>query len=175
MGYDRVEHVRKGISGDGLGGTSGKRDCNRTSGRNLNISTNEALGIYSDTELLKRWTYVGSDALYAAVGESWKYDHKFQSGWGQQKLRRMQSWEGRALFCTYRWGHHEFFYRLGKRASAAGGLSHMGRGAALFTSVTANFWALSNAWQSWERMGEVACFAYPRYGRMNALYKGGKY
>ncbi len=27
-------------------------------------------------------------------------------------------------------GHHEFFYGLGKRAAAAGGLFHMGRGAA---------------------------------------------
>ncbi len=48
---------------------------------------------------------------------------------GAAKLRRMESREGRALFCTCRSGHHGFFCGLGKRAAAVGGLSRMGRGA----------------------------------------------
>ncbi len=42
------------------------------------------------------------DGFYTAVGETRKNDHEDQNGWGLQKLRRMESQEGRALFYTYR-------------------------------------------------------------------------
>ncbi len=42
VGYDRIEQIREGVSGDRLGGTSGKRDCHRASSHNLNVSTDEA-------------------------------------------------------------------------------------------------------------------------------------
>ncbi len=77
------------------------------------------LAIRSTTGLLERWTHVGGYGFYTAVGESLKYSLEAQSGWGQQKRCRMGSREGRALFCTFRFGHHGFFYGLGKRAAAA--------------------------------------------------------
>ncbi len=52
------------------------------------------LAIYPSTGLLERWTHVGGDGFYTAVGESRKYDLETQSGWGQQKLHRMESREG---------------------------------------------------------------------------------
>ncbi len=45
VGYDKVEQIREGVSGDGLGGTSRKRDCHCASSRNLNVSTYEAFTI----------------------------------------------------------------------------------------------------------------------------------
>ncbi len=63
-------------------------------------------------------------------------------------------------------GHPGFFLGLGKRAAATVELLHIGRGA--------NFWTLSSAWQSRVRMGEDACIAYSRCGRMNALNRGRK-
>ncbi len=52
--------------------------------------------MYSSTGLLERWTHVGGDGFYTDVGESWKYDLEAQCGWGQQKLRRMESRENHA-------------------------------------------------------------------------------
>ncbi len=48
---------------------------------------------------------------------------------GQQSLRRIESWEGRTLFCTGRYGHDGLFCGLRKNAASTGELSHMGRGA----------------------------------------------
>ncbi len=42
-----MEQLREGVSGDGLEGTSGKRDSHRASSRNLNVSTDEAVTISS--------------------------------------------------------------------------------------------------------------------------------
>ncbi len=50
---------------------------------------------------------------------------------GQQKLRRIDSREGRVLRFTDRRGQRGFFYGLEKRVAAGGELSHKGRGAAL--------------------------------------------
>ncbi len=54
--------------------------------------------MYSSTELLERWTHADGDKFCAAVGESWNHGREAQNEWGQQKLRRMESWEGGALF-----------------------------------------------------------------------------
>ncbi len=65
----------------------------------------------------------------------------------------MESREGRALFCTK--DHYGFFYELGKIAADAGGLSHMGRGAApLQTSpqIFEHFLAPGNSGREWGRM-----------------------
>ncbi len=48
-------------------------------------------------------------------------------------------------FCTYRLGHHGFFYGLGKIAAVAGGLSHIGRGAARLQTSLQFFLTVSSA------------------------------
>ncbi len=58
--------------------------------------------VCSSTGLLERWTHVGGDGFYTAVEESWKYDLEARCGWGQRRLHREESREGRALFCTCR-------------------------------------------------------------------------
>ncbi len=80
------------------------------------------LAIYSSVGLLECWMRVGGDGFYTTVGKYSKYDREAQSGWGQQKLRRMECREGRSSFCTYRWVHHGFIYGLGKTASGTGEL-----------------------------------------------------
>ncbi len=44
----------------------------------------------------ERWTHVGDDESYTTVGEYSRYDLKTQCGWGQQRLRHMESRGGRA-------------------------------------------------------------------------------
>ncbi len=56
------------------------------------------LAVCFSAGLLEHWTHVGDAGFYIAVGESRKHDHEAQRGWAQQKLRRMESREGRALF-----------------------------------------------------------------------------
>ncbi len=72
-----------------------------------------------------------------------------------ERLRRVESRVGRALFCTCRQGHRGFFCGLGKRTAAAGGLSHMGRGAAPLqtsTQVFEHVLAPGNPGREWGRI-----------------------
>ncbi len=71
---------------------------------------------------LEGWMHVGHAGFYTAVDESSKYDSKARIGGWQQELCDMESWEGNVLFCTYRGGHHCFYYGLRKRAAVAGEL-----------------------------------------------------
>ncbi len=59
------------------------------------------LAICSSMGLLECGPHVSGDRFYTAVSESWKYGLEAQSGRGQQKLYRIESREGRALFCKY--------------------------------------------------------------------------
>ncbi len=107
MGYDRVEQIGEGVSGDGLEGNfweEGLPPC-----------------IQSQLECLHGWSvhnllwqlapvrhYSNAERMLTVTGftpplvnlES--MTSKLNAGGGQQRLRRMESREGRALFYTCR-------------------------------------------------------------------------
>ncbi len=68
--------------------------------------------------------YSSAERMLAATFKIWPVE-------AAKTWKRMESWEGLALFCTNKQGRHGFFHGLGKKVAAAGGLSHRGRGAAL--------------------------------------------
>ncbi len=157
VGYDRAEQIREGVSGDGLEGNFWEErlpPCIQSQLKCLHGGSVHNLF----------WQFVWTARKLNAC---WRRRVLHRCWWilkvwprslmrvGEQKLRHMESWEGRALFCTCRLGHHGFFYGLGKRATAVGGLSHMGHGAApLQTSpqVFQHFLAPGNPGREWGRM-----------------------
>ncbi len=59
-------------------------------------SSQSPLTIYFSTGLLERWTHVDGHGFNTSFDESWKYDRE------AQRLRRIESREGRAFFYTHR-------------------------------------------------------------------------
>ncbi len=81
--------------GTGQRGNSGKRDCHCASSRDLNVSTDVAVTISS----VSVWDYSDAERMLATTSLTpllVNLDLEAQCGWGQQRLRHMESRGGRA-------------------------------------------------------------------------------
>ncbi len=65
----------------------------------------------------------------------------------------------------------QIFLRTRQQSRSRWRAASYGTWRSIFTNVTANFLTLSIGWQSRERMGDGACIAHSRRGRINASYK----
>ncbi len=96
VGYDRVEQIREGVSGGGLEGASGKRDCHCAPSRNLNVSMDEAVTISSCNLFEHMLATTGFTPLLVNLESM---TSKPSKGGGSKTV---PSREGRASFCTCR-------------------------------------------------------------------------
>ncbi len=98
---DRVKQIREEVSGDRFEGDfleEGLSSCIQSLLEYLHRWSVHA--ICSSTGFLEHWTHVVDDGFYTAVSESRKYDREAQTGWGQEKLRRVEIREYRFFVRT---------------------------------------------------------------------------
>ncbi len=127
------------------------------------------LAVCFSTGLLERWAHVDG-----AVGDSWKYDLEAQCGWGGKKTVSHRKSRRPCIILNIQTRSPRILLRARKKSSSRLRAVSHGTLFRTFANFTASSWTLSSAWQSRERMGEDACIAYSRRGRIKALYNGMK-